>query len=115
MSYLYTQVVTLDFTFFSTESCCDFVELHDGDSVKSPAIVKLSGFLSPPPGGFNSTQRNMFIRFTTDSTITDRGFSAVYSSEAPGLIKIYHFIIQRSILTGSTMCNYNDILENVKY
>jgi len=75
--------VTLTFTDFSVEACCDFVTIYDGDSTKSPLIASLSGTL-PPGTQYNSTQRYMYIRFLTDPSDNDRGFSATYQSSTRG-------------------------------
>jgi len=74
--------VQMDFTFFSTEECCDALILFDGDSVKASRIALLSGSLVPPPTGLNSTQKFMFVRFSSDSSGTARGFNATYTSRA---------------------------------
>ena len=78
------QLVTLDFTFFQTESCCDFVYVYDGDSTKSPLMQTLNGKIDPPPSRIISTQRSLFIRFTSDPTDTDVGFSATFTTSASG-------------------------------
>jgi len=73
-------VVTLEFTQFSTEQCCDEVFIYDGDSTKAQLIATLNGQLAPPTQRYVSTQRYMFVRFTSDATITNSGFSATYTS-----------------------------------
>ena len=74
------QFVQVDFTFFATEACCDTLILFDGDSVKAPRVAVLAGSLVPPPSGLNSTQKFMFVRFSSDSADAARGFSATYTS-----------------------------------
>lgn len=78
------QTITLNFDFLNTESCCDIIYLYDGDSIKASLIASVSGAPSTPPGGFESTQQYMFVRFITDSTDTASGFSASYISTKPG-------------------------------
>lgn len=68
------------FTDFSTESCCDSVYIYDGYDTKAPLIARLFGSYTTPPGGFNSTQQFIYIRFVSDDSITDRGFSVTYES-----------------------------------
>ena len=89
MQTSFLQYVTLDFTEFNTESCCDTVNIYDGDSTKARLIAKLSGSYVTPPTGLNTTQRYMFIRFTTDDTITARGFAANYQTTSIGLIDLF--------------------------
>jgi len=74
------QVVLLSFDSFDTESCCDIVDIHDGDTAKSPLITSLSGFYERPPGGISSSQRYMYVTFVTDGSDTSRGFSATYTN-----------------------------------
>ncbi|XP_078342832.1 scavenger receptor cysteine-rich domain-containing protein DMBT1-like isoform X6 [Oculina patagonica] len=68
----------LQFVVFDTESCCDFVELTDSLGRR---IDRLSGSRS----GFAITvtgdrTRLLRVRFTTDSSVTRRGFLAQYST-----------------------------------
>lgn len=79
------QIIILDFDDFNTESCCDYVEIYDGSNSKAPLIKTLFGTFTTPPGGYNSSQRYMFVKFTSDSSTVRRGFSARYLSE-PGQI-----------------------------
>jgi hypothetical protein len=82
------QVVVVLFTDFKTEECCDIVELFDGDNVKAPLITSLSGsYSSDPPLRFNSTQRFMYIKFTTDDDVAYSGFTAIFESIDKGMIK----------------------------
>jgi hypothetical protein len=74
------QVVELDFNYFQTEECCDFVSVLDGYDEKSPLIEMFSGSYFLPPGGITSTQRYLFVRFMTDETVMLEGFSATYVS-----------------------------------
>jgi CUB domain len=78
-----SQVVELDFNSFDTESCCDFVSILDGYDLKSMLMERLSGNYFTPPGGISSSQRYMFIQFTTDDTVVRSGFSATYISGKP--------------------------------
>jgi len=77
-------LVTLDFSYFQTEACCDFVYIYDGDSTKSPLVRTLNGKFDPPPSRIISSQRSLFIRFTSDPTDTDVGFAATFTTSASG-------------------------------
>jgi len=74
-------MVKLTFNSFSTESY-DYVKLYDGYDSSKPLIAILYGSidLSLP---YTSTQRYMFITFTSDETITSSGFSANYTTPRP--------------------------------
>jgi len=79
-----TGLVALQFDAFSTEECCDFVYLYNGDSSKSPLIQTLSGSLPVPVGIFNTTQRYLYIRFRSDESDTDTGFTATFATTNSG-------------------------------
>jgi CUB domain len=74
------QVVTLNFYAFSTESCCDFVTLYDGYDSSATQLAAISGRPTFSGSGYSTTQRYMYITFTSDSSSSWSGFSATYSS-----------------------------------
>uniref|UniRef100_A0A674N4D4 CUB domain-containing protein n=1 Tax=Takifugu rubripes TaxID=31033 RepID=A0A674N4D4_TAKRU len=72
-------VVTLNFLSFDVEggSCSyDFVEVRDGSMSSSPLLGTYCGVEIPPR--LQSTQRSMYVRFTTDSSVSNHGFEAAY-------------------------------------
>ncbi|KAJ8337763.1 hypothetical protein SKAU_G00367290 [Synaphobranchus kaupii] len=79
-------VVTLSFLTFDieTSSNCryDHVEVRDGSTVNSPLIGRYCG--NQEPDLVQSTQRSMFIRFKTDASVTNHGFTAQYESAEEG-------------------------------
>ncbi|XP_076027535.1 cubilin [Genypterus blacodes] len=78
-------VVTLNFLTFEVEggSCrYDFVEVRDGSSSSSPLLETFCG--SQIPQRLQSTQRSMYVRFKTDSSVSNRGFTATYGSAMEG-------------------------------
>ncbi|TWW71482.1 Cubilin Precursor [Takifugu flavidus] len=78
-------VVTLNFLSFDVEggSCSyDFVEVRDGSMSSSPLLGTYCGVEIPPR--LQSTQRSMYIRFTTDSSVSNHGFEAAYGSALEG-------------------------------
>ncbi|XP_030624670.1 LOW QUALITY PROTEIN: cubilin [Chanos chanos] len=79
-------VVTFSFLSLDIEgsSRCifDYVEVRDGPSASSPLIGQYCG--TQVPGMLQSTQRSMYIRFKTDSSVSNHGFSAEYSSAIEG-------------------------------
>ncbi|XP_026057290.1 cubilin-like [Carassius auratus] len=79
-------VVTLNFLTFDVEgsSTCvfDYVEVRDGPSIDSPLIGRYCGINMPPM--LESTQKSMFIRFKTDSSVSNHGFTAEFASAEQG-------------------------------
>ncbi|XP_031635550.1 dorsal-ventral patterning protein tolloid-like [Contarinia nasturtii] len=78
-----TYQVAMEFHSFDLEvhSTCrnDFIEVRDGDSVKSRLIGKYCGNSLPPI--LASTKNKMYIRFVSDESTSARGFSAVLFQE----------------------------------
>uniref|UniRef100_A0A671XF34 Cubilin n=1 Tax=Sparus aurata TaxID=8175 RepID=A0A671XF34_SPAAU len=78
-------VVTLNFLSFDVEggSCrYDFVEVRDGSTSSSPLLGTFCGASIPPR--VQSTQRSMYVRFKTDSSVNNHGFEAAYGSALEG-------------------------------
>ena len=73
------QIISLLFTNFSTEECCDFVYLYDGYDSSAKQIDALAGNVSMPRV-YGSTQQYLYIRFTTGGTGGSSGFSAAFKS-----------------------------------
>jgi trimeric autotransporter adhesin len=73
------QVITLSFRVFDTESCCDRVMLYDGMDALAPLLASLSGIALTTPN-YTSTQRYMYVSFTSDSSVTSIGFNATFTT-----------------------------------
>jgi len=69
--------VTLNFTSFDTESCCDNVTVFDGTSDLGDFLGTFAGTSLPPTLTANSG--SMFILFSTDASVGGAGWSANYS------------------------------------
>uniref|UniRef100_A0A665V841 Cubilin n=1 Tax=Echeneis naucrates TaxID=173247 RepID=A0A665V841_ECHNA len=76
-------VVRLNFLSFDVEGgSCSFDSVRDGSTSSSPLLGTFCGDDIPP--SLQSTQRSMYIRFKTDSSISNHGFEAAYSSALAG-------------------------------
>lgn len=73
--------VSITFTNFNTEQDYDFVRVYNGSNASAPLLGQYSG--SSLPGTLTANSGQMFVRFTSDVTITSDGFSANYSCTAP--------------------------------
>ncbi|XP_011674329.1 uncharacterized protein LOC586545 [Strongylocentrotus purpuratus] len=73
------QVVSLTFGDFELEqhTGCDYdsVDIHDGD-MTAPSLAKLCG--TALPDVVTSTGSSMYVRLTSDSSVTRKGFTATY-------------------------------------
>lgn len=81
-------MITLNFLVFKTQDCCDFVLLYDGRTRSAPLLAVLSGSLSTSPA-YTSTQRVMFVEFTSDDDLTEMGFNATFASSSGELANRY--------------------------
>lgn len=62
----------LVFTYFYTESCCDVLYVHNGNSPSAPLIGRYSGAHTGKV--VHSKGPNMFVKFRTDGPVTTKGF-----------------------------------------
>jgi PKD repeat protein len=70
--------ITLSFTSFNTESCCDALSIYDGATTSAPLIGSYGGSTIPSTIVANSGQ--MLLVFDSDGSITSSGFSASWTS-----------------------------------
>lgn len=84
--FICSKFVQIQFNFISTENNFDFIYVYDGkDTFGDWLLDKFGGRISDQPlPRFTSTQPNMLIRFTSDYSITYKGFNATYSSTTTG-------------------------------
>jgi hypothetical protein len=64
---------------FSTEKCCDCLEVFDGLSVRNQSLGKYCGQLDNSPF-IISTFNNVSLKFTSDHSHNYKGFFAEYIS-----------------------------------
>lgn len=67
----------------SHDSCVfDYVEVRDGSSASAPLIGKFCGNTAPAP--VTTSSNAMYVRFSTDYSITHQGFKMTYSTARCG-------------------------------
>ncbi|XP_045916959.1 cubilin [Micropterus dolomieu] len=64
----------------------DSLVIRDGVTSLSPVLASVCG--RDPPGSLHSTGNSMFIHFSSDSSISGRGFNASYSRGCGGLLHV---------------------------
>lgn len=79
------QVIRVDFTTFDTERNFDTMWLFDGTSTLSPAVIGLTGTISPAPRAIYSPNAVVFLWFSSDSITSATGFNATYTSVDIGM------------------------------
>jgi hypothetical protein len=75
--------VYLAFNSFATEQGHDILSIYDGENASAPLIGQYSGHDTPPM--ISSTGNRLYLRFTTDSSGQDQGWSATYSTVTIGV------------------------------
>ncbi|XP_046712329.1 deleted in malignant brain tumors 1 protein-like isoform X2 [Silurus meridionalis] len=77
------QVVSLTFTFVNLELCCDSIHVYDGPNNSSTIL----GSATVNGVSFNSSSRYMMVVFSTDSSVTARGFQAEWTFKSAPMCK----------------------------
>lgn len=70
--------LTLDLTFFETESNFDFVTFYDGPDASSPEIARISGIHTGE--SYSSTAGSITINFDSDGSVTRPGFEITWGA-----------------------------------
>lgn len=74
------QCVTVNFSSFSTESCCDYLQIYDGPNTGSPLIGQFQGTTSP--GTVTSSSGCLTFVFHSDGSVVYPGWVATISCAA---------------------------------
>jgi len=78
---LFVNNITLSFDEFDTEAGFDFVRVYNGEDSTATLLGEFSG--SNLPQNVTSSANRMFVTFTTNDSITGKGFKATYSGALP--------------------------------
>jgi hypothetical protein len=73
--------IEIDFAFMDLESCCDFVRIYDGIDANAPLIATVTG--TNTQQDIVTTNGQAFVRFTTDGSVNNFGWSLNYTSNIP--------------------------------
>ncbi|MCS6790544.1 MAG: T9SS type A sorting domain-containing protein [Bacteroidia bacterium] len=68
------QRIQVVFTSFSTESCCDYLEIYDGSGTNAPLVGIYRGTTLPP--AFVSLSDTITFRFVSDGGVVSSGWTA---------------------------------------
>ncbi|PPK94961.1 putative secreted protein (Por secretion system target) [Nonlabens xylanidelens] len=74
-------LVTLDFSLVDVENCCDTLEVFDGIDVTATPFT--NDLESPATFRANNADGAITIRFTSDGSIANAGWEALYTCSAP--------------------------------
>ena len=73
------QKITITFTSFSLECCCDYVRIYDGPSTSYPLLGQYNCTSLPPSFTSSHSTGALTIRFDSDGSVTRQGFEAQIS------------------------------------
>jgi len=99
-------VVSLYFKEFNTESNNDVLEIYNGTSASAPLLATLSG--NSLPNVITASSGKMFIKFTTNSSVTKSGWKAEYTNSNPIFCQANNVLTTPNghISDGSGQLNY---------
>ena len=69
--------ITLSFKSFSTDSCCDYLNVYDGENIDAPLLLTASG--SVIPANVTALSGKMYITFYSDVSTTYPGFKGSWT------------------------------------
>ncbi|MEC4048126.1 fibronectin type III domain-containing protein, partial [Flavobacterium sp. SUN046] len=99
-----TDLVTVSFTAFATENCCDHLAVYAGNSTSGTLLGTYQGTTLPPdivstvPGGC------LTFVFTSDTSVTSTGWSAnVTCAPAPTCTKPTNLAVSTLLSTSATL------------
>ena len=101
--------IELSFMIFETESEHDVVQVYDGESSSAPLIGGFNGSSLPSP--VTSSSSKLFLRFTTDHSVTKSGFRARFRGMMPTYINacfVNHKKISRHNISKYFQMKTND-------
>lgn len=79
-----TGTITLTFSQFYMESCCDYLSVYNGTNTSAPLLGTFNGSTMPPT--LNATSGAMFLNWTTDGSVVYDGFAASWTSVVSGTV-----------------------------
>jgi subtilisin family serine protease len=75
--------VSLYFDFLETEASADPLMVYDGSDTTAPLLAQLSGNLTGSDTILLASGNSIYVTFLSDHQVQDRGFKAIYCTEAP--------------------------------
>jgi len=77
------QPVSIYFDYLETETDNDIISIYDGPNTSAPLLAQYSGLLDLSGVTLTASSDEMFVTFTSDGQVTDKGFLARYCTVAP--------------------------------
>ena len=98
--------INLFFDDFNTEAVNDVMTIYDGSNASAPVLATVSGTTFPL--SVSSTGPTMFIKFTTNGSLTSSGWHVSYKTTFPAYCGVTTLnAISDTFTDGSGTCDYN--------
>ncbi|MEP7128039.1 MAG: PKD domain-containing protein, partial [Chitinophagales bacterium] len=100
--------ITLTFSAFASQANNDFLKVYDGVDASAPLLLSVSGFPFPYPS-VTGTSGKLFITWTSNSSQTNSGYAASYTSVVGGTVTpVADFTLSSSNPPYGTPVNFAD-------
>ncbi len=109
-----TGTISIAFSQFDTESCCDRISVYNGTNTAAPLLGTYQGSTLPPT--LNATSGKMLLVWYTDGSITSTGFAATWTSTLSGTIPpVANFSVSTASPPLNTSVQLTDQTTNIPY
>lgn len=78
-----TDKVRISFSSFNTESCCDYLRIHDGNTVAATQIGEYKGAIIPPVITSTAADGSLTFVWYSDGSVVGNGWEAMFSCFSP--------------------------------
>jgi PKD repeat protein len=100
--------ITLSFSSFQTEGCCDYLYIYNGNNTSAPVIGMFSGSSLPSP--VTATSGSMLLVWSSDGSVNYGGWSAYWNSNGGGCPPVSNFTYTSNSCQGTV--NFTDQSQN---
>lgn len=104
--------ITLNFSAFASQNNNDILKVYDGIDDSAPLLLSISGFPFPYPS-VTGTSGKMFITWTSNSSQTNSGYAASFTSVVGGTVTpVANFSISNTSPAYGTAVDFADLSTN---
>lgn len=109
-----TGTISVTFSQFVTESCCDQLSVYNGTNTSAPLLGYYSGSTIPPTL-YASSGKMLFV-WNTDGSVTNNGFAATWTSTLSGTIPpVASFSVSTTTPAYNSNVQFTDHTTNSPY
>lgn len=100
------QSITLTFSSFQLEGCCDFFRVYDGTDATGTLLLTANG--SSLPGPVTANSGSMFITFSSDFSVVLAGWDASWTSVVPSTMPTASFAVSNNNVLFNSPVQFTD-------